>query len=706
VKKSVLIILVLCFTSLQYAQPIAPQEREILQLQDQRSLGGGKLASYLQDQNAQLRFRAAIALANLQDTSTGEMLAMSLKDSDGNVRAASALAWGQIQTGRAADELLSAFSSEQDTHVLARIFEALGKCGSLKTLDSLLTISERDPAKFPPKEFAMCIARFAIRQIKTERSIGKCFEVLAGESQEGRSAALFALWRSAPHGFIDLEISKHKEQLLVLTNNTNSDIRMHLATLLGKSKTKDSGEILDMLEKTETKSRDWHVWVQIVRARAVRALSSNETLPRYLEYLSMNNDHVKNAALQALSSSPPLIAGQPQGIDSLRFTLLALAHNPAEHESVRGEALVALGKHFPKELDSFLSWINNWRVPPRLKAKLLEGIAQQTTKEHLTILRSNLHHALTRVAMAAWDFILPILNPAVIKKIGLDSNENLIVTKDIFQEAKNALARNDMGITTLVANLFADTAVFRSMKNAGLADRSVDDFISAYAKLTINQDGAAEAKQAILQVLGTMKNMRAVPFLEKELLEPNRSIAAEAAASLHTLTGKDYSGRLPRQVIPGKTDDDWKILESINPNQRVRIGTNRGEFILELMKEQAPFTVLNFVKLVRKEFYNGLNFHRVIPDFVVQGGDPRGDGWGGPGYTMRTEISTANFERGSCGMASAGKDTEGSQFFITHGATPHLDGRYTVFAKTVEGMDVVDCLQIGDTIRTIQFIQE
>jgi cyclophilin family peptidyl-prolyl cis-trans isomerase len=479
---------------------------------------------------------------------------------------------------------------------------------------------------------------------------------------------------------------------------------MHLATLLGKSKTKDSREILDTLEKSETKFRNWQVWVQIVRAQAARALSTNEMLPRVLEYLLMNNAHIKNVSLQALSVSPPLFADQPQGVDSLRFTLLGLAHDTAEHESVRGEALVALGKHFPKELDSFLSWIPDRRVTPRLKAKLLEGIAQQTTKEHLNILRTSLHHESIRVAMAAWDFIMPIFNPAVIKNLGLDSNECLMVTKDIFHEAKNSLARNDMGITTLVANLFADTAVFRSMKNAGLADRSVDEFISAFANLPHDDDG--EAKQAILQVLGNMKNVRAVPFLEKELLEPNRSIAAEAAASLHTLTGKDYSGMLPHQVIPSRTEDDWRLLESINPNQRVRIVTNRGEFVLELMKEQAPFTVLNFVKLIRKEFYNGLYFHRVVPDFVVQGGDPRGDGWGGPGYTMRTEISNANFERGSCGIASAGKDTEGSQFFITHGATPHLDGRYTVFAKTAEGMDVVDCLQIGDTIKTVQLVQE
>jgi peptidylprolyl isomerase len=704
VKKLAVIILILCFYSLQYAQPISPIEREILQLQDQRSLGDGKLVSYLKDQNAKIRYLAAIALANLQASSTVEALAGSLKDNDRNVRAASALALGQMGTGRATDKLLSAVISEKDANVVAGILEALGKSGPLNILDSLLSIGALEPMKFPPKEFAMCIARFAIRQIKTERSIGKCFKYAGSESPEECSAALFALWRSAPNGFIDLEISKRKEEFIVLAKNMNPDIRMHLATLLGRSKTIDSREILDTLEKTETNSHDWHVWVQIVRARAALSPTANEMLRKYLEYLSANNEHIKIASLQLLSGSAPLIAEQSHFIDSLQLTLRALALDAAENEAVRGEALVALGKHFPKELDLLTPWITGSQITPRLKAKLLEGIAQQTTKEHLTLLRHALTHESTRVAMAAWDFIRHMFDPAVIKNLGLDSSECILLTTEIYNDAKSALGKKDMGVTTLVANLFADTAIFKSFKNAGLAGRIVDEFISAFGNLTLYDD--REAKQAILQTLGTINDVRAVPFLEKELSDSERSIAVEAAASLRNITGSDYSGRVPRQTIPGRTEDDWSLLESIHPHQHVRIATNRGEITIELMKEYAPFTVLNFVKLIKKEFYNGLSIHRVVPDFVIQGGDPRGDGWGGPGYTLRTEISTAKYERGSCGMASAGKDTEGSQFFITHISTPHLDGRYTVFAKTTAGMEIVDRLQIGDTIKTVQFVQE
>ena len=142
-KKLALIILVLYFYSLQYAQPISSNERQILQLQDQRSLGDGKLVSYLKDQNAKLRYLAAIALANLQDSSTVEALAGSLKDNDRNVRAASALALGQMGTGRAIDELLSAVTSEKDANVISGILEALGKSGSPNILDSLLSFSAR-----------------------------------------------------------------------------------------------------------------------------------------------------------------------------------------------------------------------------------------------------------------------------------------------------------------------------------------------------------------------------------------------------------------------------------------------------------------------------------------------------------------------------------------------------------------------------------
>jgi len=144
-----------------------------------------------------------------------------------------------------------------------------------------------------------------------------------------------------------------------------------------------------------------------------------------------------------------------------------------------------------------------------------------------------------------------------------------------------------------------------------------------------------------------------------------------------------------------------------------RFKTERGEFTSELFAADAPMTVENFVNLARVGFYDGTTFHRVIPGFMAQGGDPTGTGTGGPGYSFRDELSVKRRHEGpgTLSMANAGPNTNGSQFFITFGATPHLDGRHTVFGRVTSGMDVVNSIrerdpqrdsQPGDRIDTIE----
>ncbi len=124
--------------------------------------------------------------------------------------------------------------------------------------------------------------------------------------------------------------------------------------------------------------------------------------------------------------------------------------------------------------------------------------------------------------------------------------------------------------------------------------------------------------------------------------------------------------------------------------------------MLRLFGSEAPGTVANFVTLAGKGYFNGLTFHRVVPDFVIQGGDPHGDGWGGPGYAIRCEINPLLYDTGRLGMALSGKDTGGSQFFITQSPQPHLNGRYTIFGEVMEGQDVVDKIQVGDVIDEVR----
>ena len=151
---------------------------------------------------------------------------------------------------------------------------------------------------------------------------------------------------------------------------------------------------------------------------------------------------------------------------------------------------------------------------------------------------------------------------------------------------------------------------------------------------------------------------------------------------------------------------DWEFVRTIPSDQRVMIETNKGNIILELFVDNAPGTVSNFIKLMNEGYYDNKYFHRVVPQFVIQGGCPRGDGWGSLNWTQRSEFSHyTGFETGTIGIASAGKDTEGVQFFITHCPTPFLDGRYTAFGQVTEGMNVVQQIRIGDVITSIHDIQ-
>ena len=133
------------------------------------------------------------------------------------------------------------------------------------------------------------------------------------------------------------------------------------------------------------------------------------------------------------------------------------------------------------------------------------------------------------------------------------------------------------------------------------------------------------------------------------------------------------------------------------------IETDKGSIAIKLYPEHAPKTVNNFVSLARDGFYDGLIFHRVIPNFMVQGGDPTGTGRGGPGYKFEDEVddNPLKHETGSLSMANAGPNTNGSQFFITHAPQPHLNGRHTVFGKVMDGQDVVDAIEQGDAMQSV-----
>jgi cyclophilin family peptidyl-prolyl cis-trans isomerase len=173
-------------------------------------------------------------------------------------------------------------------------------------------------------------------------------------------------------------------------------------------------------------------------------------------------------------------------------------------------------------------------------------------------------------------------------------------------------------------------------------------------------------------------------------------------------SGADTSGLEPGKVGSGHDWQYWKKMSrlSSSKNPRAIVHCEKGPITLELFATDAQMTVNNFIVLAKKGYFDKLTFMRVVPNFVVQGGDPRNDMNGGPGYQIRCEINSRRYETGSLGMALSGKDTGGSQFFITHAPQPHLDGGYTCFGKVVDGMELLSQIARGEPILHVEIVQK
>ena len=261
----------------------------------------------------------------------------------------------------------------------------------------------------------------------------------------------------------------------------------------------------------------------------------------------------------------------------------------------------------------------------------------------------------------------------------------------------------------------ADTAVVRStaastlvgMYKAGNFPVSLRPrFASLFKDLMTTEDDPA--------VLGTIASALADTTLDHKsilrdagflraakakltLPEHNESLQAIEAAIAYLEGTKENRGISNEFNHP----IDWDLVRKIPADQLAIIKTMRGSMVIRLLVNEAPGSVANFVALAQEDYFDNKPIHRVVPNFVIQGGCNRGDGWGSEDYSIRSEFSQRRYTTGSVGMASAGKDTEGTQWFITYSPTPHLDGRYTIFAEVVQGLAVLDYIQVGDKVTDV-----
>jgi cyclophilin family peptidyl-prolyl cis-trans isomerase/HEAT repeat protein len=266
----------------------------------------------------------------------------------------------------------------------------------------------------------------------------------------------------------------------------------------------------------------------------------------------------------------------------------------------------------------------------------------------------------------------------------------------------------------LIDQLKAEDVIVRTTAATLLGELgdSTDPVIQALeaAYKAARADKMNDARIAIIEAAVKLKHPMSVRVLSDEGREEDYVVRLKAAELLRESSAEAVTSK-PLQIGRVNTGHDrlyWHRIAQLSESARnpvAVIHTKKGDIRIELYAKDAPMTVDNFIQLSRSGFYNGLTFVRIVPNFVIQGGDPRGDQNGGPGYQIRCEINLHRYETGAVGMALSGKDTGGSQFFITHSPQPHLDGGYTVFGQVIEGMDVVNRIARDDRIERVEVIE-
>ena len=254
------------------------------------------------------------------------------------------------------------------------------------------------------------------------------------------------------------------------------------------------------------------------------------------------------------------------------------------------------------------------------------------------------------------------------------TKENIEALKTAFAESlKTDKDYNDAQLAILSALVKLDKA--QSFESLRLALNAPDYLVRKHAANLIKQNDLTKDFSNVEKMVGSVK-----PYDAKTGTKLGQILNTEA----------DYVRAVSRK----------------NGQTKAVLTTEKGKFTIDLMPEDAPLTVDNFIKLARGNYFNGVSVHRVVPNFVMQDGDPRGDGNGGPGWSIRDEINMLEYSRGAVGMALSGKDTGGSQWFVTHSPQPHLDGGYTVFGRVNESdMKIVDTIVRGDKILKVEIIE-
>jgi peptidylprolyl isomerase len=654
--------------------------KQILRARDLRDARG--LLKFLESSQPHERERAAIAAGSVQDTLHLSTLLRLLDDTTEHVRKAAAFALGQMnnvvdsmQRRATSRGLMNRLLREQDEDVLLRIIEALGKCGNGQSLHELVAEGETWSASRAKHEVALSVGRYAYRGIRNDAATDFVARLLESSDEANQWKSAYALMRIGK--FPD----HHVGPIVAAAGSRSTDTRIHVAAALAK--VPDVKRVLGTLIALSRSDPDWRVRTNGVKSLGLIGPSvPGSVIPILLQAIGDSSEHVSCAAIASLAPLDVRASGYGSVARNALMDILNKgipSYSPAQLR----ESAAGLARLFGTDAYEFLS-AKSRNIPPEAYIAALGHVPSAGAREELL---ANARGGNPRYQRLALDALVQSH-----KYSGTGDAARGAVREALL----HALSSQDMSVITTAATALSDSLF--------LSPESPAYLIEALARLRSPND--VEPMVAIIQTLGSLKASSATAVLTDALDDPDRTVALAAADALGQISRKSYRHLVPPNTRPTHTNFDWPLLERARRNPLVEIHTSRGHFRVLLHLEEAPFTCINFATLIKDGFFNGLTFHRVVPNFVIQGGDPRGDGWGGPGYSIRSEFGYSTFERGSVGVASAGKDTEGCQFFVTHSSQPHLDGRYTIFGHVVSGMEVVDLIQVGDSIRTMSLAPE
>ncbi len=643
---------------------------EILRLEDRRA-GVSELMKFTVHPEAEVKRRAVIALGRMQDPQAVPTLVDLLNNSNATVRVETAFALGQLADPTATKMILKHLHHEKDLEVRLTLLEALSKTAKdslLPAIDSTLSRQLEDDIPIVRAETALEMARLAQRNLKNKDWGEKLSRLLENKAEEVRWRAAYALVRLADPATAPA--------LRTALRDRSSRVRMQAGRALGALR--DVGA-WDGLAQAAHADEDWRVRVNAAAAlgqidRPGEGMVSPANFP-----LTDSCESVRITALRALGNIAERArqAGRTRASDSLAaFFTFALRRQKADSNDCydwRTTAVLAYALAQARGAAAIPALLPLAGYPEKyVRAEIARALGAMAAPETLPLLEKLSTDADNLVRIAALE---------ALPKSAAQNRALPIYLK--------ALSSGDQVLAAIAAqNLAADSMQRHEHAPAIMA---------AYRALPPPLD--AECAQMIFAALAECGNRAAVSLLEEALKTPNQPDAAAAAKALQKMTGKDYTKFLPSAQ---GTQQSFSMAEiKALRSAWALIETDRGAFELELLPEEAPLTVLNFARLAGRRFFDGLDIHRVVPNFVIQTGDPRGDMWGSPGYAIRSEFNRLRYVRGMVGMASSGPDTEGSQWFITHSDQPHLDGRYTIFARVRKGMEIVDALQVGSKIQHV-----